>query len=93
MVFSIAYINGKPVINITESLEIIKSNIVLDEVFRRMDLEETAKQLSSQITTESIKGTNFIKVSVAADSLEKAKSLVENIVEVFIAQNQSKYRK
>ena len=58
-----------------------------------MDLEETAKQLTSQITTESIKGTNFIKVSVAADSLEKAKSLVENIVEVFIAQNQSKYRK
>ena len=91
-VFSVAKIDGRAVINITEALEIMKSNVVLDEVIDRMDLEETAKQLSSQITTESIKGTNFIKVSVAADSPEKAKSLVENIVEVFIAQNQSEYR-
>jgi capsular polysaccharide biosynthesis protein len=91
-VFSVAQIDGRAVINITESLEIIKSNIVLDEVINWMGLEETAKQLSSQITTESIKGTNFIKISVAADSPENAKSLVENIIEVFIKQNQAEYQ-
>jgi len=91
-VFSVAKIDSRAVINITEALEIMKSNVVLDEVIDRMGSEKTAKQLSSQITTESIKGTNFIKLSVAADLPEKAKSLVENIVGVFVEQNQSEYR-
>ena len=92
MVFSVTKIDGRAIINITEALEIIKSNLVLDEVINRMGLEETAKQLSSQITTRSLKDTNFIEVSVAADSPEEAKNLVENIVEVFIKQNQDEYR-
>jgi len=92
VIFSVAKIDGRSVINITEALEIIKSNIVLDEVINRMGLEETAKQLSSHITTESLKGTNFIKISVVADSPESANNLVENIVEVFIEQNQDEYR-
>ena len=91
-VFSVAKIDGRAVINITEALEIMKSNVMLDEVINRMDLEETAKQLSTQITTENLKGTNFIKISAVADSPEKAKCLVENIVEVFTEQNQSEYR-
>jgi len=92
MVFSVAKIDEGVVINITEALEIMKSNIVLDKLIDRIDLEETAKQLSSQITAEGIKGTNFVKVSAEADSPEKAKSLVENIVGIFIEQNQSEYR-
>ena len=92
MVFSVAKIEGRPVINITEALEIIKSNVLLDEVINRMDLEETAKQLSSQITTENLKSTNFIEISVVTSSPEKAKSIVKNIVEIFIKQNQSEYR-
>ena len=91
-VFSVAKIDGRPLINITEALEIMKSNVVLDEVINRMGLKETAKQLSSQINTESLGGTNFIKVSVEHDTPEKAKSLVENIIEVFIKQNQAEYQ-
>lgn len=91
-VFSVAKIDGRALINITEALEIIKSNIVLDEVINRVGMEETAKQLSSQITAESLKGTNFIKISVVADSPEKTKSLVESIIEVFIKQNQAEYQ-
>lgn len=91
-VFSVAKIDGLAVINITEALEIMKSNVVLDKVINRMDLEETAKRLNSQITTENPKDTNFIEISAVADSPEKAKSLVENIVGVFIEQNQSEYR-
>jgi len=95
-VFSVAKIDGQiddqPVINITEALEIMKSNVVLDEVINRMGLKETAKQLSSQITIESLKGTNFIKVSAEHDTPEKTKSLVENIIEVFIKQNQTEYQ-
>lgn len=90
-VFSVAQVDGQPVINITEALEIIKSNVVLDEVINQMSLEETTEQLTPQITTESQGGTNFIKITVEADTPEKAKSLVENIVKVFIEQNQGEY--
>ncbi len=91
-VFSVAQVDGQTVINIPEALEIMKSNVVLDEVINRIGgLEETAKQLSSQMTTESLGGTNFIKVTVEADTPEKAKSLVENIAKVFIEQHQSEY--
>ena len=91
-VFSVAQVDRQPVINITEALEIIKSNVVLDEVINQMSLEETTEQLKPQITTESLGGTNFIKVSVEHDTPEKAKSLVENIIEVFIKQNQAEYQ-
>lgn len=91
-VFSVAKIDGRAVVNITEALEIMKSSVVLDEVISRIGLGETAKQLSSQITTENPKGTNFIEVSAEAESPEKAKSLVENTVEVFVEQNQSEYQ-
>jgi capsular polysaccharide biosynthesis protein len=91
-VFSVAQVDGQPVINITEALEIIKSNVVLDEVINQMSLEETTEQLKPQVTTEGLKDTNFIKVTVEADTPEKAKSLVENIVKVFIEQHQDEYK-
>ena len=91
-IFSVAQIDSRAVINITESLEIMRSNILLDEVINRMDLEISAGQLKSQIEVKNLKGTNFIEVSIVADLPEKAKNLAENITEVFIKQNQGKYR-
>ncbi len=83
--------NNIPVINIHESLEIINSNLALDEVIKRMGLNISSDQLRTWIEVENLKDTNFIKVSVEADSAEKAKELAENIVEVFIEKNQNKY--
>lgn len=91
-VFSVAKIDGLAVSNITESLEIIKSDVVLDEVINRMGLEISTGQLKSQIEVKNLKGTNFIEVSVTADSPENAKNLVENIAKTFIEQNQRKYQ-
>ena len=50
-IFSMAQVDRQPVINITEALEIIKSNVVLDEVINQMSLEKTTEQLKPQITT------------------------------------------
>jgi capsular polysaccharide biosynthesis protein len=91
-IFSVAQIDSRAVININESLEIMRSNIVLDEVINRMGLKETAEQLRLQIIVEGLKDTNFIKISAEHDTPEKTKSLVENIVDVFIEQNQDEYR-
>ena len=83
--------NNVPVINIYESLVIINSNLILDEVIKRSNLNISSDQLRTWIKVENLKDTNFIKVSVRADSPEKAKELAENIVRVFIEENQSKY--
>jgi capsular polysaccharide biosynthesis protein len=94
LIFSVAQIDNRPTVNITESLEIIKSDIVLDDVIEKMGLEKeiSTKELKPSINTESIKGTNFIRVSVMADSPERAKNIVEKVVEIFIEQNQDIYQ-
>ncbi|MBA7563662.1 hypothetical protein ES695_10755 [Candidatus Atribacteria bacterium 1244-E10-H5-B2] len=91
-VFRVAKIDGLAVINITESLEIIKSDVVLDEVINRRGLEISTGQLKSQIEVKNLKGTSFIEVSVTDGSPENAKNLVENIAKTFIEQNQNKYQ-
>jgi capsular polysaccharide biosynthesis protein len=90
--FSVAQIDDQAVINIAESLEIMKSSVFLNEVINRMNLEINAGQLKSQIEVKNLKGTNFIEISVVDNSPEKAKNLAENITEVFIRQNQGKYQ-
>jgi len=85
--------NNVPVIKIHEALEIISSNLILDEVIKRNDLNISSDQLRTRIEVENLKNTNFIKVSVEADSPEKAKELAENIVKVFIEKNRNKYTK
>jgi len=83
--------NNVPVIKIHEALEVINSNLILDEVIKRSDLNISSDQLRTRIEVKNLKNTNFIKVSVEADSPEKAKELAENIVKVFIEKNQNKY--
>ncbi|MCK4241744.1 MAG: hypothetical protein KAX30_08990, partial [Candidatus Atribacteria bacterium] len=65
IVFSIAQIDNSPIVNITESLEIIKSDIILNETIKKIESEMkiSTKGLRSLINTESIEDTNFIKVS------------------------------
>lgn len=83
--------NDVPVIKIHEALEVINSNLILDEVIKRSDLNISSDQLRTRIEVENLKNTNFIKVSVEADSPEKAKKLAENIMKVFIEKNRHKY--
>ena len=85
--------NNVPVIKIYEALQIISSNLILDEVIKRSDFNISSDQLRTRIEVENLKDTNFIKVSVEEDSPEKAKELAENIVKVFIEKNRNKYTK
>jgi len=90
--FAVALVDDNPVLNISESLEIMSSNLILDEVIKKMNLNISTSALRPRIKAENLKGTNFIKVSVEANSPEEAKELVENTIEVFIEQNQSEYQ-
>ena len=67
--------NNVPVINIYESLEIINSNLIVDEVIKRSNLNISSDQLRTWIEVENLKNTNFIKVSVKADSAEISKGI------------------
>lgn len=90
--FAVALVDDSPVLNISESLEIMSSNLILDEVIKEMNLNISASALKSRIKAENLKGTSFIKVTAEANLPEEAKELVENTIEVFIKQNQSEYK-
>jgi capsular polysaccharide biosynthesis protein len=83
--------NNVPIIKIHEALEVMNSNFILDEVIKRSGINISSNQLRARIEVKNIKNTNFIKVSVKADSPEIAKELAENIVKAFIEKNQNKY--
>jgi len=83
--------NNVPIIKIYEALEVITSNLILDEVIKRNNLDISSDQLRTWVEVENLENTNFIKISVKADSPEKAKELAENIVKVFIEKNRNKY--
>ena len=92
IVLSVAKTDNQAIINLTESLEIMKSSVLLDEVINRMGLEITSEQLTLQIEVKILTDTNLIEISVVDDSPEKAINIVENITEVFVSQNQGKYQ-
>jgi len=83
--------NNVPIIKIHEALEVMNSNFILDEVIKRSGIDISSNQLRARMEVENLKNTNFIKISVKADSPEIAKELTENIVKVFIEKNQNKY--
>ncbi|GAI40741.1 unnamed protein product, partial [marine sediment metagenome] len=60
-VFGIALVDNRPVLNISESLEIMSSNLILDEVIKKINLNISASALKLLIKAENLKGTNFIK--------------------------------
>jgi len=89
--FRIARVDNVPVLNISESLELIKGNQILNEAAKNMNLDASTFPLKPQINSENLPGTNFIKINVEANTPIEAKKLAENIVEIFIKENQSKY--
>lgn len=92
IIFGVARIVDQPIIGISESIEIMKGSVLLDEVISRMGLEISVAQLTSQLEVKNLKNTNFIEVSMVDNLQEKAKNLAEKITEIFIKQNQGKYQ-
>lgn len=66
--------------------EIVKSRIVLEQVIEKQGLEDTYEQLLKRITSEPVKSTEILKISVTDIEPAKAASISNSIADVFIKE-------
>lgn len=63
---------------------LIKSDNVLDEVIRNLNIDKTAESLQSHITVSSVDDTDLIQISVTDANPELASRIANEVVNVFI---------
>ena len=68
---------AKDVVN--DCTYVLKSEEVLNDVIRKLDLDQTFRQLQGQITTNNPENTRFLEVMVKSDSPEQAKQIADII--------------
>lgn len=61
---------------------LLKSHAVVDEVIERADLEISYKDFAKTITTTNPENTRILEVTVAADTPENAKRIVDMLCEI-----------
>ena len=66
--------------------ELVKSDSVLNEVISRVQLDKTTAQLRKNVTIESVKNTEIIKISVQDSNKDEAPIIANSIAEVFSEQ-------
>lgn len=65
---------------------VIKSNTVLNQVIKELNLETSYEQLNSQVSVSSVNGTQVMKISVKATDQETACEVVKAIADVSVDQ-------
>lgn len=63
---------------------LIKSDNVLDEVIRNLNIDKTASSLKNNITVSSVDDTDLIQISVTDANPELASRIASEVVNVFI---------
>ena len=63
---------------------LIKSDNVLDEVIRNLNIDKTSNSLQSHITVSSVDDTDLIQISVTDANPELASRIAREVVNVFI---------
>lgn len=61
---------------------VIKSNTVLNQVIKELNLETSYEQLNSQVSVSSVNGTQVMTISVKATDQETACEIVKEIADV-----------
>lgn len=63
--------------------EIIKSNLVLEQVIEELGLDLSVKQLSKRVTVQAIQNTEILKISVEDKGAKRATEIANSIAEIF----------
>lgn len=66
--------------------ELVKSDTVLNEVANRIQLNKSVGQLRKNVTIESVKNTEILKISVLDPNKDDAATIANSIAEVFSEQ-------
>ncbi len=72
--------------------KIINSKLVLKQVIRKLNLDYTVKELSSNIKVEALDDTEILKISVSDLEPQKAADIANTIADVFSAEIKKIYK-
>ena len=72
--------------------KIINSKLVLKQVIRKLNIDYTVKELSSNIKVEALDDTEILKISVSDLDPQKAASIANTIADVFSAEIKKIYK-
>lgn len=72
--------------------EIVKSTRVLNKVIRNLELDMSYSELYSNTIVESVSDTEIIKISVINSEAEEAKTIANEIADVFTSEITSIYQ-
>lgn len=71
--------------------EIVKSRKVLSKVIDNLDIDESVGSLSSNVTVSSVTNTDIIKITVNNSNSEDAKSIADEVANVFMDEIKDLY--
>lgn len=77
---------------VTTYSEIVKSRKVLEMVIDNLDLDYSYSALKSKIGVAAVGDTQIIQISVSDENSNKAKTIADEIAEVFIKEIQDIYK-
>jgi capsular polysaccharide biosynthesis protein len=69
--------------------QMLTSRPVMEAIIAELDLEETSSELAKKVSAASIRDTQLIKVTVQAESPEKAAELANTLADAFTEYVQS----
>lgn len=84
---------GQEIIRSTDSIDIITSNDNLQKAIEGVKAYKSVFEFRKALKVESVKDTNYVKITVQARSAKLAKDLCENVANVYLAYGNDLYRK
>lgn len=72
--------------------QIIKSKLVLNQVIKNLNLDETVQTLSKNVAVEALEDTEILKISVSNAKPELAADIANDIAKVFSAEVKKIYK-
>lgn len=91
--FEVAKINETPIFNAKDIENRIKSDFILQEVISECKLDLKPSELSDFIKIDKIESNGYVTLSIEYTFPEKAKDIVESVVNHFIEVNQPYYQR
>jgi capsular polysaccharide biosynthesis protein len=90
--FRIAQVDEKLLFDISDLENKIKSDYILQEVIKELDLEISPNKLANLVMIENVDKSGYIKIITEDTSPEKARDITLSVVNRFIEVNQNYYQ-
>jgi capsular polysaccharide biosynthesis protein len=91
-IFKIAQVNDKFIFNLSDIENRIKSDQILQEVIKELNLDVLPVELTNLIRIQNLDNSGFVKITTENTSPEKARDITLSMTNQFIIENSKYYQ-